>query len=530
MYPRSIRKAQPAESIRSTLVAGWIRKCSPRFLVLMLATLALLPATSVAQESGGEPLERLLLRIIEQNGVETAVGEYPELREQRHDSGPGTLRKVAEALASQGGDDLERAIHVMEFNLDFHPDYIEGYEMLGSLHVAAGEWAEALEVFERGLEFDPDNEQLKQQVETLRSRMESSPPEAPDRFKDNGDGTVTDTNTGLIWLKDASCGELPGTDEEGRANWETAKSAAAALASGMCGLGEEPDEGWNWRLPTIEEFCSAWDRTWKNLTLCPADAASTSLLDSSLSAGPYGPYVPNATGTGLWEEGDAFVGVLQVGYWTPSEISRRFAWCAGLEHAKVAFCRKDYHYVVWPVREPPPRFVDNGDGTVRDTNTGLIWLKDADCLELTDGERHNYTEWPEAKMAVAALASGTCGLRDGSKAGDWRLPKIEEFCSAWVGEVLNPCPASAASTSLIDSSLGERPYVPNAAGRGIWTDGNAFHNLLWGAGEDRYSWTFWSATGWDPTHAWAANLNSGTVDRGCSGGCLFNVWPVRSGQ
>ena len=32
--------------------------------------------------------------------------------------------------------------------------------------------------------------------------------------------------------------------------------------------------------------------------------------------------------------------------------------------------------VPWPI----PRFVDNLDGTITDTLTGLMWLKDADCF------------------------------------------------------------------------------------------------------------------------------------------------------
>ena len=28
----------------------------------------------------------------------------------------------------------------------------------------------------------------------------------------------------------------------------------------------------------------------------------------------------------------------------------------------------------------PSRFIDNGDGTVTDTGSGLMWLKDAGCI------------------------------------------------------------------------------------------------------------------------------------------------------
>ena len=68
-----------------------------------------------------------------------------------------------------------------------------------------------------------------------------------------------------------------------------------------------------------------------------------------------------------------------------------------------------------------PRFTDNGDGTVTDNLTGLIWLKDADCF----GSRN----WTNALSDANTLADGSCGLTDGSVAGDWRLPNVRELQS-----------------------------------------------------------------------------------------------------
>ncbi len=68
---------------------------------------------------------------------------------------------------------------------------------------------------------------------------------------------------------------------------------------------------------------------------------------------------------------------------------------------------------------PSPRFTDNGDGTITDNLTGLIWLQQADCF--------GRIKWMDALAAVNALASGACGLSDGSVAGDWRLPNMLEL-------------------------------------------------------------------------------------------------------
>ncbi len=73
--------------------------------------------------------------------------------------------------------------------------------------------------------------------------------------------------------------------------------------------------------------------------------------------------------------------------------------------------------VAWP----DPRFTDNGDGTVTDNLTGLIWLQNANCF----GER----VWSTALTDCNTLQSGECGLTDGSIVGDWRLPNRKELLS-----------------------------------------------------------------------------------------------------
>jgi len=74
--------------------------------------------------------------------------------------------------------------------------------------------------------------------------------------------------------------------------------------------------------------------------------------------------------------------------------------------------------VAWP----NPRFTDNGNGTVTDNMTGLIWLKDANAGDGTE-------TWPDALTLCSALANGQQGLSDGSSSGDWRLPNIKELQS-----------------------------------------------------------------------------------------------------
>lgn len=79
---------------------------------------------------------------------------------------------------------------------------------------------------------------------------------------------------------------------------------------------------------------------------------------------------------------------------------------------------------------PNPRFTDNGNGTVTDKLTGLVWLKNANCF----GAR----TWANALTDANALANGQCGLTDGSKVGDWRLPNKNELLSLIDRSKYNP--------------------------------------------------------------------------------------------
>lgn len=144
--------------------------------------------------------------------------------------------------------------------------------------------------------------------------------------------------------------------------------------------------------------------------------------------------------------------------------------------------------VTWP----NPRFTDNGDGTVTDNLTGLIWLKDANCSDLRFPPPQ---EWYYALWIARELASGACGLTDGSNAGDWRLPNVKEL------------------QSLIDFG-NYNPALPS---------GHPFINVQ----SDNY----WSSTSYTYFEAdmWYVSLNTGYV--GKIQYIHFNyVWPVRGGQ
>ena len=76
--------------------------------------------------------------------------------------------------------------------------------------------------------------------------------------------------------------------------------------------------------------------------------------------------------------------------------------------------------VAWPT----PRFTDNGDGTVTDNLTELIWLQNANRPNLSQS-------WTNAVDYCNNLAADGVDLTDGSVAGDWRLPNVKELESLY---------------------------------------------------------------------------------------------------
>jgi hypothetical protein len=133
---------------------------------------------------------------------------------------------------------------------------------------------------------------------------------------------------------------------------------------------------------------------------------------------------------------------------------------------------------------PDPRFTDNGNGTVTDNMTGLIWLKDAN--------RFGTKSWATALSECNTLADDGVDLTDGSSAGDWRLPNVKELIS------------------LIDYDR-YNPPLPS---------GHPFINVL--------SSDYWSATTYADDTTGALRLNMGNVYvRYNNKQYGYYVWPVR---
>jgi len=156
---------------------------------------------------------------------------------------------------------------------------------------------------------------------------------------------------------------------------------------------------------------------------------------------------------------------------------------------------------------PQPRFHDNGNGTVTDNLTKLIWLKNANCQDTVGGinKSSGTLNWADALTWSNNLASGFCGLTDGSTVGQWRLPNVREL------------------QSLVDYAYSD-PAISNSAGTGQGSSGDPFDDLA--------SNTYWSSTtsaGYSG-FAWYVDFGNGYVFFYHKTGGYLYVLAVRGGS
>jgi len=229
----------------------------------------------------------------------------------------------------------------------------------------------------------------------------------PPSFTDNGNGTITDNVTGLMWQK----------VDNGESTWDAAVTNAAALTTG----------GYtDWRLPT------------------PAEAFS--ILNHANSPAVNLTYFPsNAAGAAE--------------YWWTSDIFGTDAtrvWCTNAgggmgAHPKTetlsAGGTKRFHARC--VRGAKPAnghdYTNNGDGTVTDHDTGLMW-----------------TQAPSPAMNWNAAISYAEGLTIGTYT-DWRLPNVKELQSL-VDVTLATSTAAATALPCL-----QRTLFPAATATAYWS-------------------------------------------------------------
>lgn len=217
---------------------------------------------------------------------------------------------------------------------------------------------------------------------------------SPPRYRDNKDGTISDLNTGLMWLKTPL--------EDRKLLFAEARNQVAT-----CRLAGRDD----WRLPTIKELYSLIDFNGNSRAAKPTAYIDTKYFD--------------------FRFGDESKGerIIDSQYWSSTEyVGRTMRDNATVFGVNFADGRiKGYPRDTGPRGEPAAhyvllvrgnaaygknRFVDNKEGTISDLATGLMWTR-ADSGKAMD--------WRDALAWCEGL----------ELAGhdDWRLPNAKELQS-----------------------------------------------------------------------------------------------------
>jgi hypothetical protein len=259
----------------------------------------------------------------------------------------------------------------------------------------------------------------------------------PPHYRDNGDGTVTDLVTGLMWSKGLSNHKV--TPEEG-----------ARLAAKLT-LGGHSD----WRVPTVKELYTLIDfrgytgfHGRNGFDSVPADAVpfiDTDYFDFAYGDTAYGERYIDAQ----WLSATQYVATTMDNMETVFGVNFADGRIKGYGYKKRGTRRVVKTFYVRYVRGPAygiNDFVDNGDGTVTDRSTGLMWTK-ADS-----GKGMN---WQQTLAYAAHLKTGGYD--------DWRLPNAKELEDI-VDYSRSPDTTGSAAidpvftTTAIVNEAGERDY------------------------------------------------------------------------
>ena len=223
-------------------------------------------------------------------------------------------------------------------------------------------------------------------------------------YRDNGDGTVTDLNTGLMWVQARGA----------KISWATAVAGAP-----QCTVGGYSD----WRMPTVKELYSLIEFTGN---LGNTDATSIPYIDTNdfdIAFGDTNPHESTTTvGNRVIDGQDwtatKYVSTTMRGDETVFGVNFIDGRIKGYPVYDPATGAPNLKYVRY-VRGNPDYgrndFVDNGDGTVTDQATGLMWAR-ADSGVGMDWQ--DALAWVQQKNAENYLGYS-----------DWRLPNAKELQS-----------------------------------------------------------------------------------------------------
>lgn len=284
-------------------------------------------------------------------------------------------------------------------------------------------------------------------------------------YRDNGDGTVTDLRTGLTWVRS------PG----GKLTWDEARAGA-----GTCRAGGHAD----WRLPTIRELYS--------LILFSGTDVSPCMSQPAACADPQ-PFLDTRYFDFSYGDSSAGERVIDAQYWSATEYvattmnGNPTVFGVNFADGRIkgyprsspgGEMRQFVRYVRGPAYGQNA-LVDNGDGTVTDTATGLTWERGDSGAGLAWREA---LAWAQSRNAARHLGHD-----------DWRLPDAKELQSI-VDYTRSPATTDSAA---LDPVFEASPIVDEGGRRNYafyWT--STTHADSSGSGAAAVYVCFGEALGW----------------------------------
>ena len=287
---------------------------------------------------------------------------------------------------------------------------------------------------------------------------------SPARFTDNGDGTVTDNQTGLMWLREPDCL----SNLAWSAGLATVRSFNTVSDSVKCqGYGGTYHD---WVLPNRVELMSLIDYDRDYPAVLPGIFAVTSegryWTSTTAASAPDHAYTVNFdNGRQYFAEKDKLLKVLPVRRIASSPLpSRLESVKAGAWNIKagyiLALAPELHTDIVWP---PAPRFLANGDGTSMDRLTGITWLGDGNCF----GRK----SWQGALDAITEFNKDPRKFKcEGYEASfnDWQLPVITDL-----QRLINPDKKDSAAW------MNSQGVVNVQSGGDYWSRSETFINLYY---------------------------------------------------
>jgi len=224
-------------------------------------------------------------------------------------------------------------------------------------------------------------------------------------YTNNGDGTITDLNTGLMWVQARGSNQV---------TWATAVSNAAT-----CAVGGYTD----WRMPTIKELYSLIEFTGQNGQTFTNTSGYVPFLNTNYFGFAYGPGTSTTVGDRVIDCQDwsatPYVSTTMDGAATIFGVNFADGRLKGYplyNPADNTLGNTNYvRYVRGNTNYGVNSFTNNGDGTISDLATGLTWSQNDSGTGLS---WTNALLWVQAKNAACYLGYS-----------DWRLPNAKELQS-----------------------------------------------------------------------------------------------------